>query len=348
MSEMSVGFKGQFMEIKFNYDVMCKVCKLAKQYNVSEAHYKEFIEAKEAIKPDYIDGTFKLLKFFSNNSNIISLPNGWFGVRYLDSKKNLAVRIGMLVERDLYVIERDTRRLRDLSKLEIDNLLPGIEDGVGLEMYNQSILASAKKLIECTTGISLSECEKPEDAASVVVSGHAGKRWVQRKYGISNDSQAEAYKNANLAQIENDILQGFKNAELLWAGADGVEYWFDDDNTVYIFANNTIITLYEEDYGFSKSINRSIVLQQTQVLRECGEHLKEIEAEHGEAVKAIEEQVDAINSEISLLEAQLDLLSSKKQGLVSSRDEQSKIIKVERARFAMEFDKLFKKGEAIG
>jgi hypothetical protein len=102
------------------------------------------------------------------------------------------------------------------------------------------------------------------------VSAHAGLRWVQRKLKVPV-LQSEEYKKNHRVEIESAILEAWNKAEKVWTGEDGIEYWIDDDNFAFIVGNGTVITLYQEDFGFALHINRSIIDMQLEEVRKSFE-----------------------------------------------------------------------------
>jgi hypothetical protein len=332
----------EFMQLKFTYDSTSYAVKIAKQQGADDKSTSKLIQIKQQIKDSYVESSEKILRKMPLSKNILKLQVGWYAVRYTNSKGDMMLKIESLVEKDLYMIQRDGRRERELTKDDVDRILPGIQDEVTLEIYKKEITKRAVSLVQEHTGLQITM--EIDEKGGALVSSHAKLRWVQRKVGIQSEQEAYEHLRTRSKDIESAVLQGFDKSDLVWTGEDGIQYWFDEDNIMYVIGKDqTIITLYEEDFGFDKDINRSIVLQQMGVIREKAKELEEGRSKHLSVSKDTELTLNHVNGRIKVLEAKIDHLISKKAEALSTRETSYKGLRVIEEKFNNESNKLFKK-----
>lgn len=343
MSGLTDSFKEKFMDDKTEYDSLSQAIRLAKFNGADEKSIQPMITLKQTMKTVCADNSAKILKGMTLSKNMFHLKDNWYAIRYLNEKDDAVLKIDIINEKDVPLLQRDGRHERELSRNDLDMLLPGCIDEISLEIHKQYIGARAREIVYDHLKIEVAE-EVSEDRPTTV-SSHAGRRWVQRVLGIgaNNESVADEYRRKNMVDIGQAVLDGYGRAELMWQGEDGITYWFDGNNIMYVVGNNNIITLYEEDFGFTRVINRMITLEQAEVLRQAHEHMQDCERKHVNDTKGIEDELQGISDKVKVLEAEIELLIAKKGTLTATREQSSKQLRVVRDTFNAEFNKLFKK-----
>lgn len=344
-----------FLEKKVKYESLNQAIKKAKQSEAKESEINELIVMRSKAKQDYFDKVSNLLdKYFlvrkngEVGSNLIKLLEGWYGIAYYSDKKTLDIKFELLIEKDVYMLERDTN-CHHYGRVELERIVPAYTDESALEIYKHKLQQRALEIIhdhvpscQLTKEVSV---QNVINNTNVRPSVHASKRWVQRIMNIHSETQAEEYRRSHFKEIDKDIEKGFSTASKVWEGSDGVSYWFDTSNIMYVVGNNTIITLYEEDFGFTKEINRSIVTLQIEEVRKSQKELDIVEKEHNELVNSIDNDISSLDADISELQVRMSYLNSCKSTLVATREQSMKGISLEREHFNNQFNKLFKKWE---
>jgi hypothetical protein len=343
VTKLTNDFKDAYMYAKIEYDALEQAIRLAKLNGADDKAVQPLIRMKQSLKEICASNNMELAASMTLSSNIMHIKDSWYAIRYLNGRADTCVKVVPLNQKDLPILQRDGRKERELYEQDIETLLPGCIDEVALGLYNQMIENKAREYVYDHVGIKI-EDDVQEDKP-ITVSAHAGKRWVQRKLGIKGDVQAEEYRRAHLEEVEKAVLEGYSKAQLVWVGEDQIDYYFDDENIMYIVGNNTIITLYEEDFGFTKEINRMIVHKQLEVLRKAYKELEEAEKQYVNSTQETDKELQAIADEISILESQIELLRAKHAALVANKEQSNKQVKLARDRFNAEFNKLFKKWE---
>jgi hypothetical protein len=348
MVQLEKSFVDEYLKVKKEYDSIVRAIKVAKGYEVEETKVQKLVELKMPIKKRFKDLNDTLVRLIPKSTNVAEIGDGWYAVRYLNENKVLYARVDMLLPREVQYLERDTRTARDYSRYELETLALAYIDEPSVALYLSSINKSSATLLYDYCGIVVEvgedNAQKGENGV-LRVSTHAGKRWVQRKLNISSESDAEIYQNNHFHEVNRLVLDAFKNAELIWQGRDGVKFYFDAENMMYVVDNSTIVTAYEENFGFTPDINRYIVFKQLEVLKSSMESLVESENGYDKRLSELNSELDDISGEIETYQAKIDLLLAKKQHLVSSRECCTKELRMKRQEFSLEFNKLFKKWE---
>lgn len=357
MAEISSEFKEQYMKDKFQYDSLSQAIKIAKDNKLTPAQIKPITEAKAVLKAHCVKQNEALLSMMPDGDNLMHLQDSWYAVRHLNDKNGVVCKQECLKPEDLNLIRRDGRYEPELRRSQYEDLLPAILNDEALSLYKLELRANATNLVLQYTGMIFAPEEDQEVTSSavtgdqaVVPSTHAGTRWVQRKMGIhaKDDRKAEEYRRVNYTEVVGAIMDSYNKAEQVWlSDRDGVAYCYNEaDNIMFVVGGNTIITLYTEDFGFSPDMNRMIVREQLKVLSKSYEGLKTAEKEQDAVLSTIEQGMQDISSEIALLEAKMALLVAERASLNATKDKTSKVVRVARSSYDVEFDKLFNKWDA--
>lgn len=346
----------RYMSTKIEYDSLNQAIRLAKTNGADEKDIKKLILNKQTIKDIRAVDDAKLLKLMPLGSNLYHLSGGWYAIRYLNEKNDLALSHEILNPNDEHVLVRNGKVERELSRMELEILVPGCIDEVALELYKQTVSKEAHRHLHdyCNIVIDQEPIDEPEDTEEVVgpmpisVSSHAGMRCVQRKLGIGagNEIVAEEYRRLNYREVEQIVLEGYERSEHVWTGDDGIEFSLDGDNFMYVKGENTIITMYEEDFGFSKEINRMITMEQLQVLAKARESLRQSEQEYEDANRDSDGQIKAIVDQMEILSNQLAWLGAEKATILAVNEQNGKKMKLDKSKYSAEFNKLFKKWDS--
>lgn len=353
MSAITPEFKELFMKDKFLYDSLSQAIKLAKTNGLNDKQIKPLTMAKQELKTKCAKNNEKLLRGMPLSENIVHLQDSWYAIRHTNDKGDITVKQECLRSEDIHIIKRDGRHENELRRTQLDDFLPAIQSAEALEIYKEQIKSNGHSLVYDHTGVLIqgehvqSTAEEVEEEKVTTVSSHAGMRWVQRvmNHATKDDKKAEEYRRMHLQVINTGILDSFGKAHQVWqSDRDGITYWFDETaNMMFVVGSNNIITLYEEDFGFTPDMNRMIVQEQLKVLAQVHDALRQAEDNHEKGIRLLEGEIKAINDELSILEAQMGLLVAKRATMNAEREQNSKEVKLARARYDVEFDKLFKK-----
>lgn len=357
-----------YMEIKRRYNALSQALKIAKLYDRHDL--ADIINPRRtAANNDRMKCEEAVIRKMPRNTNLVRIKDDWYGIKFTDGRGKTAFKDDILRDTDLYIIHRNPREEAHLKYTDIEMLLPGVVDAQALDQFKQEIRESAYKILgelgfespvstPATTGVIETVAvpvvfpeEQEQPAMKTIVSTHSTKRWAERVYKLPEPKAIE-YARINRKQLEDEILAGYKTADHVWTANDGSRYFFDPENMMYVVGDNptgvgeNIITLYEEDFGFTKEINRVIVFKQLEVLKSMHENLLEAESAHKLLIDSTGAKLIGVDGQIKVLKAHLELLEQEKSSLMADRDVSHKQVRLKREQHNQEFDKLFKKWEA--
>lgn len=374
-------FKRNFIVNKVEHDSVSQAIKLAKSKGWDEKGLQPLVQSKIKLLEQIKQGSNKLLRGMQLSNNIIDLPEGWHGVRYVNSSGDEKLKLEFVNKSDIPILKRDCRHERELSETDLETLVPGCIDELLLSKYKADLLVRAEGVLAkhfcipsigevIDDGVISFEAEQSEYVGRVLdevtttedslesldvgaatpkttISIHAGTRYVQRKLeiGVNNDIMAEDYYRRNADDITQSIMNDYHNEDtiLMWTDAEGIEYRMGLDNIMYVVGNYNIITLYVEDFGFTPEINRMIALKQREVLEGTYQELQGMKQVHRALEVETARELDSLESNIQLLEAQRSMLISKRSEMLATRERSGKEVEVLESQYRKEFSKLFKK-----
>lgn len=344
---ISAKYKEEFIELRMKHDSVSQAIRLAKSYSLGDKDIQPLILMKQELAEELRKGVQKIIKSMNLSDNIIHIQGRWYGVRYINDKGETSLKLDILNETDLGFLRRDCRTEQELSQATVHSLIPSCIDEVELETYKQMLQVRARAVLYDETGFVVEDTDStPVKKGSCTVSSHAGMRWVQRMMGIGrhNEAVAEEYRRNNIKEIEERVREGHAKSEDIWFNdAEGITFKLDDENIIYVVGNNNIITLYEADFGFTKEINRMILLSQLGVLEHAYKNMLGVMSEQVEDNDGAERELAGIDSEVKVHEAMIQSLKARKSQMVAERELVSKGVAVSVANYEKEFNKLFKK-----
>jgi hypothetical protein len=339
MAGIASNLSEKVLECKLNLDVLEEGIRVAKEYGLNT---KSLLASKSEQIRKYTELGTKVLRSMTLSNNVELLRQGWYAVRYLDNVGDAFLLVVALQESELGLIRRDGRHERELSRADVDSLIPAIVDPSIIFSWKEDVASKAQDLLVNKLGFKVEQPKNPK--AGVVPSAHARVRWVQRVVGIPEESKALDYLRIRVAEVDEAILEAYGKSTLLWTNPDGIEYWFDDNNVSFVVGSGTtIITLYEQDFGFNREINRSIVLQQIEVVKSIEQEYKDIERESDERAVAVVGELEELQGRVDLLKAEIEMLESRRATLESSKKELYQSKRYALQRFQSETGKLFRK-----
>lgn len=316
---------------------------------------KPLIEAKLAMSNEYEDVSARILKEIPDGINYIHLRDSWYGVRF-KGQSGIKLAVLPLQEKDLFMLERDGRRLRNLSESDLKTAYEGCKDPDEEKLYEVRVDKRCREQLLEYLGVHLDlpvpepvkeklvgTCDEDEPTG-IRITAHAGMKYAQRIIGIANETKAMEYYQANMSQINALITAGVVGAERVWVDEDGIEYHFDKDNIMYVYGFDpvpSVITLYEENFGWGKERNRYLVLEQLKDLSALKAAIDHMEAEHWEDSSKRIDECEQISHDIKLLEAQVVALSARRSALMALNEESNQNLALKRQEFVREFRKLF-------
>jgi len=333
-----------FMEHRKLYESTVLAVKMARNLGVGEDVLSSIYSRRQLLNKERKQKENAILREIKKTGLPLRLSENWYGICYQEGRKShLLVQPLIIQGNTIGALEENFGKV--LTKSQLFNLLPYLTDYGVLDSYKQEMESRASQQIS-EYGV-YPFTYQPEFPLTLEtnyqVSFHCRKRYALRILGIKREVEAEEYANSHFEEINLDICNRLKESELVWTGLDGIMFRFDTSNYMYLIGeNNNVITLYEENFGWSKQINRSIVYQQLELLSCLYSDLCNAEGDSNLKLEEIETKISDIGEEIALLEARITSLKSQKDVLEAQKIESCDLVKSVRAELDRESNKLFK------
>lgn len=244
-------------------------------------------------------------------------------------------------------IKRDSRHEAEITEDELSKIVHSVIDQEFLENYKIKLAEQANDLIaEPDEEEEEEQCEELEADNELVVKHHACRRWAERLLGIP-EHKSTAYVSKHWEEVKGAVLSSYEKAELFWDESPEVDFYYNgEDNVMFVATDKALITLYDEQFGFSKEINIMITYQQREVLARAHEAFRQLGKESKQAMAETKQAQSEIDDQIEVLQAQIALLLSEKESLEAKEVTLRNSIQVARAKYQAEHNKLFKKWES--
>lgn len=342
----------KLLELTQEYDSITKALEKAAGYEgILDKDRKKMSSKRSTLKDQIESITSDIVRSMGLSKNVIPVIDNWFIVRYIDKQANTKIVLNVLEPKDLYIVQRDGRNERELQENELNNLLPGIIDIGGRKNYEAEIDRATEQILYDMAGIIV--VDEPEYVPESIpmplehiMSNHAGERWIERVLGYDGDSKL--YLKNHYSDVETEVLAGVGKAEIVWKDEEGIEYLFDEYNIMYVRGDKgRIVTLYPVDYGFNQDINRTITLQQLEVIKACGKALQEDKNKLSEVEQDTKKELMSIEDEIKFYEAKISTLRSKAVGSAQRQSEATLRVNEARTKLKLESNKIFKPNELV-
>jgi len=149
------------------------------------------------------------------------------------------------------------------------------------------------------------------------VKNHVYFRYCQRILNMQDKKEINEYTFQNKDKITDDIISLFNQATYLWTGVLGENkpmnfYIYDGICFVCTINNESIVTLYKLNYGFTEDIDKSIINGLLAEICKVNEKINKI-TEHKDKILPVKEyEISNIDNEISVLQEQIKILEKKK------------------------------------
>lgn len=304
------------------------------EIEVPEDKAKKIRIASRKYEEDYESTLEEVVKNMPLVSNVLRLDGNWYLIRYQLKDGSLTGTIKPVLRGKISSIRIDGRIQPQLGEELLNTMLDEVTNFEELLEYQEATKDSVSIVAEEELKA------EPKEQKGLKATTHAVERYRERILG-GNDSLSHY-------AVRSLVEDGANGADVVWEEDEEEEgkilYRFNDEsNIMYVTGENqSIITLYEMDYGFSKEINNSIVHQQLQVLKESCDHLEELGEANKEKKAKHQEQIDNLEEQVSLLRARIEILNNEKSAHRKACDILNMKEELARSEYHKEHRKLFK------
>jgi archaellum component FlaC len=283
----------------------------------------------------------EVLKLMPLSKNVMELSDiNWYAIRYLDDQGNLSIRIkiALLDPKSTDTLLRDGRHEKELTPRDLEKLLPSVVDSSAMDNWDRERYDRAHGVIQDL----LPDQETRQDEKLIRV--HAVNRYIERVKGITNIYKRDVYRTENLEDIKQTIRESVNNSELLWEDDDGVRYWIDEFNNVYVEeSSDCIVTMYNMDFGFTAELNRHIANEQVKVMKKARDAWEATVDRCEHEIETLTNDVKGTDEAIEALQDQIDTLENEKKIMTATIAKLQSEEKQAKSKFNVEHGKLFRR-----
>lgn len=182
------------------------------------------------------------------------------------------------------------------------------------------------------------------------IKDHAVYRWIERVLNDIPGSKKPLNDKARRAYYKTISAKFLTSVRVFGEGIDDerTDYYLDDDNIIYVFAtdSNSVLTLYPLNYGFSPEVDRIAFFAQLDVIKKHYDRYHNSQKTVRKGLARAKSEKEVVEDEIALLQAKMDVLVAERDALDASIRNIPNESKVHLQRYAMEFNKVFRKNKA--
>lgn len=266
--------------------------------------------------------------------NIVLLKDNWYAIAYYLNKKNRKNNIRSLFITPIkseYKIDDIKKKLAPLYKNnrnELQNpasILKGIMDNKKINKYKSEInkisLLALEKLMKKDSDEELSSKEFAleniqKDNKNFIITRHAYQRWCERIEKFQCDTDKKTFLKINNVETKKDIIpkitSAFKKSEKIYEKVDddNIQYYLNKENMIFFCVkdNNLLITIWQNNFGFTNEINTQITLMQLK-------HIQDMKLVYFENRKKNNEIIAEKNAKITVINSELEDLKQRKNEL---------------------------------
>ncbi|AYP68536.1 hypothetical protein EalM132_00192 [Exiguobacterium phage vB_EalM-132] len=324
-----------------------KALKVARSKHAPEETIQQLINMRKSAKEILGDLAGKMAKAINKDINYQEIRDGWYAIRTITPSNESKVSVLCLTAEGLDLIRR-VEGERDLLTPDLSTLTEGYLNKPLLDQHTVSMGNIAVDVLR-QLGIHVdSENLIPEKLVvhdtpldGYYVSSHAVERWAERKLGLPKGAVAD-HVRMHRKDLEEQVNEGLKKAQHFYDGTDAV-FYIDDDNITYVTIGNHVVTLYEQLFGFTPDINRTIAFAQLDVLKQSDVALSDAYVAYEEVNESNKKRQVELRNEIRVLESQIAELKAESKHLDTGTNVALTALKRAEETNHAEFDKLFKK-----
>jgi hypothetical protein len=146
---------------------------------------------------------------------------------------------------------------------------------------------------------------------NINVTNHARGRWTLRVNPNAGDN------------AEKEALKAYHQAEYIWQDKDSIDFYVDSNFVEYVCdpKKQSMITLFDIDFGFPEDINKQIAIELIKKVRLAKEVVDTTKQKQYEEREKNNTQIDKINLEIEKLKAEIAKKEAEKRRIENFNQE---------------------------
>lgn len=326
-----------------------RAIKLARKHNMTDDDVSFLVRARRNSKDVLVKLSGVMAKQIDRATNLQEIKPGWYAIRTVSPSGELKTSVQPLTLDGVRLLHRGDLA-RDINSNDITLLSESVLSHTLLDAHIQTMTNIAEDLVREHFNLNVSgtprvvhqEHDEQEDEGRVFVKQHALERWAERKLGAVDRNNATEYVKVHRGDLEEQVLDSFSKAELFYEGRDA-HFYLDEHNITYVMCENNLVTLYEQVFGFSPEINRSIALSQVEILKQAESDVSESYTKYERANEESKNRLIDVTDQIRVLEAQVAELKATAKSIDADTAQSLSSLRRAEETYNAEFNKLFKK-----
>jgi hypothetical protein len=137
--------------------------------------------------------------------------------------------------------------------------------------------------------------------SNINITAHIKKRWVERVNPTAGDN------------ADQEVLKAFENSDYIWDDPEGMSFYVNSDHWIFcadLQKRNSLVTIFEADYGFPPDINRQVANGLLQKIRKARVNIEKVRNQQLAQRSKIEDERHQIQHQMEMLQLQFNRLDN--------------------------------------
>ena len=349
--ELPFDFSDDYYYAKLEHAALCRAVKMAREQDFDNALLDKMMNARkeaEDIAAGYSRRALAAIVPAGTNIGKMRGLDGWYVFCWQGAKKKNFATPEPLLPNEIDRVLVDLKKNPIFSTCDKDKYLPLATNFELLERHKDKVCERANILLwEFAQNTPQKAVHEPQEARAAPehmehedpVTLHAVDRWIQRVLGITEKPEFNTYREAHFQEVKKQVLDTFEQSELVYENDSGAWHFHKKTAMFFLVKGLKIVTLYVNDFGFTKAINKKITLEQLKLVQK-------LQRDYEKAKGSIKEKTDELASRIKESEERIQREREIIKELTAQKDESFFVIRQGRFELEAEENKLFTKFRA--
>ena len=308
LDKISETVANQLFEAKLNLSAINLAIRNAKSLNFNSSQMARLSSYKAKMFSEKKTVEFNALAELVTK-NVDKLSNGWMAIAYYKENNNKKTSRQLFLtplEDNISVSDViDTLNKNQNNSNNPQLLFKKYIDDSKINLYRLQVNNKAISILQSII------MENNKQSYEEIITAHAFSRWCER---ILNRLDTDNLSIEERKEILQSIHKDFSHATLKYSQKDTEKdfYLNEDSMIIYCVKNNTIISIWKNDFGFScEEINASITLKQFDYLNKKQKEVEEEDENLDKEIFTIKGNIDTQKLELTQLKEELHSLKER-------------------------------------
>lgn len=333
----------KYMPVLTKYVACEKGIKFVEQTCIEEEAVKPLITEKKRLSKKLDEYNKAIINEMDiRATNVLKLNDYWYAVALVGENGRRFTVVDPINDRDVYIISRDLRTERHLTKRNYDTLRLGILNDVEMKRHEEEIREHANELLLAHTNINVNVKVTDEEfrTEAVIPSSTAVQWWIENQGKIMGVSVKAVLQDTE--KVISDIRTALSKASIEFTNSSGLSYFVDKSKLLlFIVRSGVLLELKHYDFGYIPQINRQILAGQIKHVKKLKETVEKEEQKIMAEIEALNFNEQTLDARIAEAQEQLNrLLEQKKENGNKRLQYETDIVSLQRM-LAAEVNKVY-------